>query len=155
MHHPTVGGKVYAATGYGMQMMLAAGGFVVFGGIAYSLFGNLGSKTGSTRMFSTGMDALNKHPKTEINLGLPIKGFGEDHGGRHRRPMHKVYRKPNDAHTYTYLKFNVQGKKNDGLVHMEYANNELLYIIVEMARGKLLHERGKTLTLLGGSETQR
>jgi len=74
MHHPTVGGKVYAASTYGLQMMLAAGGLVVFGGIGYSLFGNVAKKTGPTRMFGYAMDRLNKHPQVEINLGMPIKG---------------------------------------------------------------------------------
>ena len=63
MHHPTVGGKVYAASTYGLQMALAAGGLVVFGGIAYTLFGNVAKKTGPTRMFGTAMDRLNKHPQ--------------------------------------------------------------------------------------------
>ena len=31
--------QVYTASSYGLQMMLAAGGLVVFGGIAYSLYG--------------------------------------------------------------------------------------------------------------------
>merc|ERR1712072_959580 len=37
-----------------------------------------------------------------------------------------------DPHEYTYCKFYVEGKKNDGVVHVEYADSELNYIIVEI-----------------------
>ena len=135
MHHPTVGGKVYAATGYATQMMLAAGGLVVFGGIAYSLFGNMAKKTGPTRMFGYAMDRLNKNPQTEIHLGMPIKGFGEEQGRRRSQMAHSQYKKPGgDPTTYTYLKFYVEGKKNEGVVHFEYADGELHYMIVEVPR---------------------
>jgi len=135
MLQPTVMGKAYTATSYAAQMMLAAGGFVIFGGIAYSLYGNLAKKTGQTQMFSLAMDRLNKHPQTEINLGMPIKGHAEGRGNQRQRPMdYRPYRKPDDPFVYTYLKFHVEGKKNDGVVHMEYADKELLYILVEVPR---------------------
>merc|ERR1719231_2190820 len=121
MMQPTVAGKVYTASSYGLQMMLAAGGLVVFGGIAYSLYGNLAKRTSPTVMFGMAMDKLNQNPQTEIQLGMPIRGFGED--GRHGRHMeHKQYRKAEDPTVYTYLKFHVQGKKHDGVCHVEYAD---------------------------------
>merc|ERR1712216_338220 len=68
-----------------------------------------------------------------MHLGMPIRGFGEDTGGRNRRHMHhRKYRKSQDPHEYTYCKFHVEGKKNDGVVHVEYADSELNYIIVEI-----------------------
>ena len=47
---------------------------------------------------------------------------------------HKQYRKAEDPTVYTYLKFHVQGKKHDGVCHVEYADNNLLYVIVQVPR---------------------
>ena len=49
MLQPTVMGKAYTATSYAAQMMLAAGGFVIFGGIAYSLYGITSSGIGPSK----------------------------------------------------------------------------------------------------------
>lgn len=133
MASPTVGGKVYKATTYATQGLLAGFGVVLFGLIGYNLYGNMAKKTSPTAMLNMAMKRLHSHPQTEVNLGNPIKGKGEGHRGH--RTENLTYRKSeDDPTTYTYTKFYVEGKKNDGVVHVEYADQELLYIICEIPR---------------------
>jgi len=129
MLQPTLAGKVYTGSTYALQMCLALGGAVMFGGIAYALYGNMGKRTSPTAMFNMSLGKINKHPMTEVELGMPIKGIGG--------PMdqhHQQYRKPNDPTLYTYSKYQVIGKKADGIVHAEYADNTLHYVLVQVPK---------------------
>jgi len=128
---PTVGAKIYKGTSYLTQAGLALGGVVIFGWIVKSLYDNILTKTSPTQIFSSSMAQLQTHPKVENELGMPIKGHGGV-GGRSTHQMEHYKGKRQDGETYTYIKYKVEGQRQDGIVHVEYKGNELSYLIVEV-----------------------
>ncbi|TDH66467.1 hypothetical protein CCR75_007189 [Bremia lactucae] len=135
--------KVTATATGGFWLGLIGLGAVGVYFVARELLPNRMSPNG---LFSESLDFLSSNTDVTSRLGLPIHGYGHDHGGHRegrRNRIEHVNLTAKDGTPRLRVKYNIKGPSGHGYVFAEVnknmKKNEYVYLIVQLTKtGELL-----------------